>query len=436
VKELGMRAAIRLALACTAALAALPAGAAQMAPGSEDGIGQAAPGTMTVRLDAAVLVEFGAGGGSNDSALVSAGTQQVTVRNNRYGIVMYARLYPGFDAQTPGGLRYGAHAELRGNDNTGGANGTVGTAGQRTTNTLFWNQAYGYLGSDQLGLLRFGMVDGPFGLMKVGTFEGFGDGGLNRSNLTGLMPKSDGDIWYFPISVSDEYSSQKLSYTSPSWRGFDFGLSFAPSTGTHMGSDGGLVLPGGSARQSVSTLASDADRYTNLVEAVGRYRAAFAGVGVAATLGYMGSNRVNVPGMARQGLSLFDAGAQVSYQGFSFGGHFTTGRSNGTTSLSVPGAKNSTVWLVGAQYERGAWLVGAHYLNGVIPNSTAIPQPAALRAQGVAAGVNWNWAPGVSTYVEGIYISKNQPGVDLRLGNAVGSSVNASQVVLGQRFRW
>jgi len=424
--------------------ASTAAGAADLTPGSGSIVATAAPGKAIVRLDAAVLTEGGYGGGTNSTATVTTPAGPVTVKENSYGIAMYARLYPAFDAQTPGGFRYGAFAEIRGNDNTGGAgngvpgtpSGVVGTAGQRNTNMLYWNRAYGYVGGDEWGLLRFGMVDGPFGLMKVGTFESFGDGGLNRSNLTGLMPNNDGNIWYFPVSTGDEYAAQKLSYTSPSWGGFDFGLSFAPSSATHQGSDGSLVSVGGTARQASSTLASDAKRFTNLFEALARYRETFGGVGVAASIGYMSSNSVKVATAPRQGLSLFDAGATLGYGGFLFGGHVTTGQFNGTTSLAVPGAKTSTVWLLGAQYEQGPWLVGAHYLNGTIPNSTSIPQPASLRAQGFAAGLNFTWAPGARLYIEGIAIKKNQPGVDLGQGNGFASTVYASQVVIGQLFRW
>jgi hypothetical protein len=424
-----------LALATAALLPlALPAGAAQLQTGQGGIIGRAEPGKSIVRLDTAILVEFGYGNGTNDSAETTVAGQTVTVRNNNYGMLMYARLYPAFDAQTPGGFRYGAFAEARANNNTGGTAG-VGTAGQRTTNTLYWNRAYGYVGGDSWGLLRFGMVDGPFNLMKVGTFETFGDGGLNRSNL-GAMPGQDANIWYFPVSVSSEYAAQKLSYTTPTWAGFDFGLSFAPSTATHQGSDGSGVIPGGSARQSVSTQASDAARYTNMWEVVGRYRTTIAGFGLAASVGYMGSDRVRVAALPREGLSIFDAGAQVSYQGFSFGGHVSTGQFDGTTRLAVPGAKTATVWLLGAQYTWGQWLVGAHYLNATLPNSSTIPQPAALRAEGFAAGINWTWAPGVKTYVEGLYISKKQPGMDLRLGNQVGDSAYATQIMIGNVIRW
>ena len=432
-------AALIVALAATCA-----AGAAELGPGSGSIVGTAQPGKAIVRLDTAILFEGGFSGATNNTARVNTPAGPVTVRETNRGIAMYARLYPALDAQTQGGFRYGGFAEIRGADNTGAAgngvsgtpSGVVGLAGQRNTNTLFWNRAYGYLGGDAWGMVRFGMMDGPFGLMKVGLFDTFGDGGLNRTDITGLLPQSDDNIWYFPVSTSSEYASQKISYTSPTWAGFDFGLSFAPSSATHQGSDGSVVSIGGTARQATSTLSSDASRYTNLFEALGRYRATVGGVGLAASFGYMSSNSVKVATAPREGLSIFDAGATVGYGGFLFGGHVSSGQFNGTTSLAVPGAKTSTVWLVGVQYENGPWLAGAHYLNASIPNSTSMPQPASLRAQGVSVGGNYVWAQGAQVFVEWVAIAKNQPGVNLRQGASYANTVYASQVVIGQQFRW
>jgi len=234
-----------LAGAATLSLAGV-AQAGEMQPGVGAIFNSAAPGKAIVRFDAAVVTMLGYGSNTLDNARVGVGANQVTVKNNNYGMLMYARMYPAFDAQTPGGFRYGGFAEIRANNNTGATGGVgVGTAGQRGTNTLFWNRAFGYIGGDSWGTVRFGMTDGPAALMQVGTFQNFSDGGWNGSApgmTVGLNP------WQFPISGGYEYSSQKIVYLSPSFAGFDIGLSYAPSTASHQGSDGGTVVTGGSAR--------------------------------------------------------------------------------------------------------------------------------------------------------------------------------------------
>ncbi len=92
-------------------------------------INKAEPGKAVVRLDGFVF--FSAGFASNTVDKAPNGAKA-----DGYGFLSTFRIYPAFDAQTPGGLRYGAFAEVRSNSNTGGTNGGVGTGGSRGTNTV------------------------------------------------------------------------------------------------------------------------------------------------------------------------------------------------------------------------------------------------------------------------------------------------------------
>jgi hypothetical protein len=339
--------------------------AAGLEPGGTGSIlGKAEPGKAIVRLDGTVVTLFGFGSSTNDKATVGG----VETKNATQGMIMYARLYPAFDAQTTGGLRYGAFMEIRANNNTGNGVGGVGTPGTRGTNTLYWNRAYGYIGGDSWGTLRFGQVDGALGLLQVGTFMGFADGGLNGS-APGLIANPDNYIWRFPFSQGGEYAAMKFSYTSPKFAGFDIGVSYAPSTGTHSGGDVSNVDVGGSLRQQTSILGADANRFRDNFQVNLRYSNTFSGFGLAANVGYQGSSKVTVATAPRKGLSIFDAGLQLSYMGFSVGGHLSTGTFNGSTNLSAPGEKAGTVWLVGAMYETGPWTAGIHYLNSSLPGT-------------------------------------------------------------------
>lgn len=408
-----------LAGAATLAIAG-GAQAGEMTTGVGAIIGQAEPGKAVVRFDAAVVTLIGIGGSTNDKATLAGG---VSVKNDPFGMMMYARMYPAFDAQTTGGLRYGAFAEIR-------ANGSVGS---RAADTLFWNRAYGYVGGDSWGMVRFGMVDGALGLLQTGTFQNFADGGLNGS-APGLIASQDNYIWRFPFSQGGEYATQKIVYTSPKFAGFDAAFSFSPSTANHVGGDLAGVDVGGSSRQASSILAGDAARYRNQFQANIRYSNTFGGVGIAANVGYMGSDKVTVLGTPRRGLSIFDAGAQLSYMGFSVGGHVSTGTFNGSVNLSAPGEKAGTVWLVGASYSTGPWTAGIHYLNSSLPGTFG--NGAKRIEQGVGAGVTYAWAPGVRTFVEFVHHNRKENGVDLRVGTGVANKVTGTAIVLGQAFRW
>jgi hypothetical protein len=423
-----------LAGAATMSLAGA-AQAAQLETGSGAIFNRAEPGKAIVRLDTQITVMFGYGDNSNDNAQTTVGGQTVTVKNNNYGMLMYARLYPAFDAQTPGGFRYGGFAEIRANNNTGGTVG-VGTAGQRTTNTLYWNRAFGYVGGDSWGTVRFGMTDGPASLMQVGTFQNFADGGWNGS-APGMTVGIN--AFQFPINGGYEYSSQKIVYLSPNWSGFDFGLSFAPSTATHQGSDGSTVIPGGSARQATSLQATDWNRYTDMFQATARYRGTFGGFGVAINAGYIGSNvvqNVTPGGQQFDGLSIFDGGAEVSYAGFAFGGHVSTGTFNGNMNMSAKGQKTTTVWNLGASYSTGPYTVGFHWINWTRPGIQTAASPASERGTGVAVGGTYAWAPGVRTFVEFVWGEKTEKGTDLRIGNGISDNINGTGLVIGQAFRW
>src|SRR6185437_6477608 len=107
--------------------------------------------------------------GLTGKVAVQAGNPQTNKLAN-YGVYSYFRLYPGFDGIAANGLRYGASVEIRqdGNYATGG-----GIYGSQSANTaaqgrLYVRRAWGYAGTDKLGIVRFGATDGPSDLFMVG----------------------------------------------------------------------------------------------------------------------------------------------------------------------------------------------------------------------------------------------------------------------------
>jgi predicted porin len=397
--------------------------AADMTPGSGGILNSAKPGEVKVRIDAAVWAMAGFGSSTNDKAQVGG----VSVKNDSFGMMTTFRLYPQLDAQTAGGLKYGAFAEVRTNSPTSGS-------ASRTTGTLFLNRGYVYVGGDSWGMIRAGEVDGPLGLLQVGTFQNFAMGGLNGF-APGMIAAPDNYIWRFPFSQGGEYTTQKIVYTSPSFAGFDLGVSFAPSTSAAATSDIQNVVTGGSVRQATSALAADANRRRNEFQVNLRYRGTFSGFGIAANVGYMGSSRVTVPGIARRGLSIVDAGLQASYMGFSVGGHVSTGTFNGSLNLSAPGEKNATTWLVGASYTTGPWTAGVHYLNAHRPGTFG--NGAMMTESGIGAGLTYRWAPGATAFVEFVHHHRKERGVNFQIGTGPArDNVNGSALIVGQLFRW
>ncbi len=82
------------------------------------------PGTTVVRLNGRVRIYAGFASANDAQALspslsaagvapTAAGFTASTGKHDRYGILEYGRLYPGFDGVAANGLKYGANLEIR-----------------------------------------------------------------------------------------------------------------------------------------------------------------------------------------------------------------------------------------------------------------------------------------------------------------------------------
>jgi hypothetical protein len=395
----------KLLLACAAAATVGFTGPAANAAYLEQAANtKVEPGKMVVRLDTAVLFLAG----------VDSNTKVAGFKQQGYGVDGYVRLYPSMDAMTTNGIKYGAAVEIRTNQPgvaTGGASGNSGAQ------TFYIRRAYGYIGTDQAGTLRFGQIDGPLGLLKTGDMQGFADGGVNGDVPDFIQGYY---AWQFPFSVGNEYAINKLIYLSPNFAGFDFGVSFAPSTTALLGSINGIV---GANNAQLAAGPGVAARARDLYELNLRYRGNFSGVGVAANVGYFGSGVVRGASTAR-GLSIIDAGAQITAYGFTVGGHMSTGRFNGQTNLSAAGEKDAMMYILGAIYANGPYNVGIHYSNISLPG--VIGDGVARKIEAVALGGAWTWAPGAQALVE-FQTGEQTEGP---------AKVHGTGFVIGQRFRW
>jgi len=405
---------------------------------------RAEPGKAIVRLDGYVFAAIGVGSNTNDKATTAGGA---TSKVDPIGILTQFRFFPSFDAQTTGGLRYGALAEVRSNNNTSN-NGGVGGGGTRTTNTLYVNRTRGYVGGDSWGTFLIGQTDGPAQTLRTGLIEAqVADGGWNgwAPGLTrGVNP------YQFAIGGGYEYGAQKIIYLTLTFSGFRAGVSFAPSTAANQSGEGiATGLEGGTRTSVVNTAfaagAGDFNRFRNQIQVAANYSNTFGGVGVAAHVGYITSGAIksSIPGAvgaptSARGQSILAAGLQGSYAGFTLGGYMNTGTFNGNSNLSIAGLKPSTVWSVGAAYETGPWAVGAHYIaastNGNLANTTQ------RFDTGVGFGVTYAWAPGMRAMLEGVVGSAKERGRNLSndttLAAGTTKGINASAVILANQFRW
>jgi hypothetical protein len=442
------------------------------------------PGQVTVRLNgrfrfyAEILNQSNANNdlqGSADGLTAQNGYNKLT----NYVFTDYGRLFPGFDGVAANGLKYGASLEIRIAGASSGAGGGIygGTYSQgQARNTLFMNRQWGYVGTDKLGTIRVGETDAVTSLYATGTFENFNDGGWDgdapfvlAGNLIPLWPFLD----FGPYGINQN----RVVYLSPQIYGFDFGVSYAPSTasgndssgcGTGSGVGTNFITPGGPLQatlpgvigtgvaaggggvtattstigaagangQSVAgpgcdalsaTPTGDYTRPRNIWDALIRYRGSFGDFGIAATAGYLGSGKVAANGgqlPTYHGLGVGDFGLAVTYGGLSVGGHYLFGQMNGGgENLNPNGGKQESAWLVGGSYTIGPVIVGASYFS---VDSTGDYTSSLLGGQrheiGLAAGGTYSIAPGLALFVDYLYGERRQHGFNFISGTNAASA--------------
>ena len=392
-----------------------------------------------------------------------------TNKQANYGFGTYARLYPGFDGVAANGLKYGASLEIRQDNGTaagGGAYGSI-SGGSSRRGGLYFRREWGYVGTDQLGTIRFGTVDGPSSLFATGTFENFDGGGLNGDIPNWLT--QGGFVFPF-MAAGNLYATQKVVYLSPQLFGLDFGVSYEPNTGGYLqtsgcggspiagvgsvpavggtGVESTLIQSGASGpgcdRLSSTSNSAENGRRRNTVDLALRYRATFSGVGIAATAGYIGGSTVrnnstpSIPEASRlDGLSMGDFGAAVTFAGLSVGGHYTFGRYNGSFALIPKNVDDAQFWLAGASYTFGPFIVGAHYADFQSAGTTSQAVAGRQRREhGLAVGGTYSVAPGFSLYASYVYTERRQNGVDITGIAGRGPKTTVNAFGLGSSLSW
>jgi Gram-negative porin len=408
----------------------------------------ASPNTFKVHLDGRLNWYAGVKGTSSDNA----GGNKTT----NYDFQGYIRLYPGFDAVAANGLKYGVSAEIR---MPGAGGGVAGTSPGSTSGleTLYWRRAYGYVGTDQIGTFRFGMGDSVQTLFQTGTFEGFNDGAWN-GDAPGFAPGSTQPS--FPwADTGTLYTSNKLVYLSPKFSGFQFGAGFAPNT-ENLWNSPGCGSAAGAGGLGCNTLTSQDvlpsyARPKNTADVGVIYTDSFGGFGINTSLTYLGSGTVDntYSGLATvtnyQNYSVGAAGLELSYAGFTVGGHITGGQLNYDYGLMPRGGRQGFAWMVGTQYETGPFVVGASYFQyqmaGAWTPTTGDSGNGALAVgrtetdAGFAAGGTYTVAPGMALYLSYLYGQRHQIGYDFVTGTANSldsNNTHANVFSLGTVMKW
>jgi hypothetical protein len=391
-----------------------------------------------------------------DASLVGDSGDNVGGNKNRnYVFREYARLYPSFEGTTANGLRYGAYLEIR--QNAGGAT----ASGNTSTATLIFRRETGYV-SGGWGTLRFGGTDGVLSLFQTGSFENFGDNW--NDHVVNIVDTAAAPAWPFP-NASGNYGNSKVVYLSPNFSGFDFGVSFEPSTsGTGEGNTaaagaGGIRVSSVSGTSFTAGLGS-LQKNKDTLEFAGRYRGSFGPIGVIGSAGMVVAGNVKnggLTGLTANGSPQYgfkdvwavNTGLVFTYGGLAVGGDLYTGAVNPNGSRNTfpvkQGSANALAFLVGTSYAVGPVIVGASVLNTDRAGNYAQDLPGAAngsvgRMHEVAAAIGgtYGWAPGAALSLTYLYGERHQRGVNLftTTAGAAGNNSHANALVLFNNFVW
>lgn len=241
-----------------------------------------------------------------------------------------------------------------------------------------------------------GLSTGAGGLGGIIQFEN--DGGTTQvSGYTGVFTDrfssnvAGAGSLLLDYDHADFQDTERLSYLSPKYMGFQGGLSYAPEAGQKIIGNG------------LAAAAQDDDQseYEDLWEAAARWDGEFEGFGISAGAGYSTAGieadgaGAALAGEAADDIDTWNVGLNVAFQGFSVGGAWLnseTAVGNGGAVGSGDADLESDTWIVGAAWDNGPYHVGVSYLDQEIDRGATDT----VEADKTTIGAGYTYGPGMS----------------------------------------
>jgi predicted porin len=264
------------------------------------------------------------------------------------------------------GITAGAHMEIladRADDQAASVNG--GNV----------EESYLYL-SSSWGRVNFGEEDGIGYLLQVGAPSADDKIDGIRPDIGTFVGANGGTISY---AQDDTGYSNKFTYITPVFNGFQAGASFTPSV-TDADLDG------------LSPAASDDDlgNFENAWEVAARYEGSFDAIDLALGAGYSNASTEEDAAAGAAGsddLTTWNVGANIGWGAFGLGAAYLA------TNNGVDDDADSDTWVAGVDYTTGPYKLGVSYLNMQTENGAGADDTEADRW---TAGVIYEWGPGMT----------------------------------------
>jgi outer membrane protein OmpU len=326
------------------------------------------------------------------------------------------------------GLTVGIYNEFN-IDGTQGLDGTNPiSATTETVGTVATKESYAYF-SGGWGRVNFGKEDGANYLLQVAAPSADSNiDGLRQlvnpvnyhlTNATGFT--HDGvnlDKWYNTMGI--DYSADatgdynKLTYLTPVFSGFQFGISYTPDVNNFGPDTTGLA----GATQSNNSVGGN-PTFGSAWEASGRYEGKWQNADITLGGGYTNVNEeARKAGSGFDPFKQWDLGGNVGWEAFNFGLAYV--QDNGGQTQG----DNNKTWDAGVDYTTGPYKLGFSYLNNKMQLDSTVQEADTDRYTG---GVVYSYGPGMTFRGSVSYVKTALPNV---------SDVTATDVLVGSQINF
>jgi hypothetical protein len=360
-----------------------------------------------------------------------------------------ARIYAGVDAMTLDGIEYGAQIETRTttSDAGVGAEKNTGSGGTTGAEALYIKRAYGYIGTVQGGVVRFGQGDGPFSLLQTGVIEAFGDGAQFNTDggIEQALPSNSNPSNFIFADASGLYATDKIVYMSPTIAGLSAGVGYEPnSNGLKEGDDVCGAAVSTCANLAASPTAGDiGKRRKNTIDAMVSYSVSSMGAVSKVSGGLIHSAPIAYDGVrvttgalkyGYDDLTVYQLGAQTTFAGLTLGANVKAGSTLDGYSFKPKGTRNALTYIVGATYVLGPYVLGANFFQGQTAGSylPGAKEGHTLTEYGAAIGGNYVVGKDLSLYLQYLYGNRHQ------IGNTslVNGKDQVQAIATGATLKW
>lgn len=328
-----------------------------------------------------------------------------------FDMLRESELHFNAEGTADNGLTYGFHVEAE-------VDGGDGFAVE---------ESYLYL-SSSLGRVNLGSEDGANYLLQVAapSADANVDGlrqYINPVNYSAAVLGGSPLAGLARVDYANDATAQaeKITYLSPNYAGFQFGVSYTPSVG-----NGNSVGTAGFAPKVVGGVGAPSldDAYEGAV----RYEGTFNNVGFAVGGGYTHvENKGRSPAVGvvnrQDDVAQWNLGTDLDIGAFGLGAVYT--RTNNVGGFKDVDART---WVVGADYTTGPFQFGASYLNN---DSEQQGNNASIDTDRYTGGVVYTVTQGLTLRGSISYIQHDVPGV-----GAVNKDIDATSVLGGIQFNF